>query len=199
LTAATPTWTVAKEKYAMSKELPTARSQHRTPVASTPALPAHVAPTVRAGTHSGGAALEKHTQATMSARFGHDFSQVRIHTDHRPVDSAAEFGASAYAVGSDIVFGGGKYNPGSRETERLLAHELTHVAQQSRFGIGDWGRMSHHSDASQREADTVAAQIAMGRSVSVQAAPGAAVARDIGDVIDPAPPPPEHIPSPTPS
>jgi hypothetical protein len=143
-----------------------------------PSLPLHAPPAVKAGTQGGGAALDKHTSAEMSAKFGHDFSSIRIHTDHRAGEAAGAMGANAYALGGDIVFGAGKYQPGSRETDRLLAHELTHVVQQSQFGPGDWGRASGKGDASEREADGLASQVMMGRSVSVQAAPGAAVARD---------------------
>ena len=34
-------------------------------------------------------------------------------------------------VGNNMVFGAGEFNPGTREGRRLLAHELTHVVQQS--------------------------------------------------------------------
>ncbi len=91
-------------------------------------------------------------QARMSARFGHDFSSIRIHTDGWAGDAAAALRANAYTHGSDIVFGAGRYAPGSPETERLLAHELTHVVQQDRFGPGEQGRVSDKGDASEREA-----------------------------------------------
>jgi hypothetical protein len=141
-------------------------------------VPAHALTAVKTGTQGGGQALDKRTNAEMSAKFGHDFSSIRIHTDSRAGEAAGAMGANAYALGGDIVFGAGKYNPGSRETERLLAHELTHVVQQAQFGPGDWGRTSLQGDASEREADGLASQVMMGRSVQVQAAPGAAVARD---------------------
>jgi hypothetical protein len=164
------------------------QSRPASPLASSPtlrpSLSSHAPPAVKSGTQSGGQALDKRTSAEMSARFGHDFSQIRIHTDHRAAESAGALGANAYALGGDIVFGAGKYNPGSRETERLLAHELTHVVQQSRSGPGDWGRASAKGDASEREADRLASQVMTGRSVSVQAAPQAAVARDFGPYDD---------------
>ena len=37
----------------------------------------------------------------------------------------------AYTVGSHVVFGTGRYAPGTPDGQRLLAHELTHVVQQS--------------------------------------------------------------------
>ena len=152
-------------------------STNRPAVSKLPQAP-DVSPVVRSGTSSGGSALDRKAQNEMSARFGHDFSQVRIHTDARAEGAAAAMGANAYTLGSDIVFGPGKYQPGSSDGDRLLAHELTHVVQQSQSGGGDWGRTSHRGDASEREADSLAFQVMMGQSVSVRAAPGAAVARD---------------------
>jgi hypothetical protein len=159
---------------------------HRaTEIKNRPVAPNQPSPLVRAGTQTGGQLLDRHTQSRMSARFGHDFSQVRIHTDTRAEDSAAALGANAYAHGSDIVFGAGKYTPGSVETERLLAHELTHVAQQGYWGVGDRGRASDSGDASEREADSLASQVLAGRSVQAQARPGAAVARQVDPAAGP--------------
>jgi hypothetical protein len=145
-----------------------------------PQTPSQPSPLARTGTEAGGQALDRHMQARMAAKFGHDFSQVRIHTDARAGDAAAALGANAYAHGSDIVFGAGQWTPGSPQTERLLAHELTHVVQQSQAGTGDASRASRREDASEREADTLAGDVTAGRSVDVQARPGAAVARDAG-------------------
>jgi two-component system, NtrC family, response regulator GlrR len=73
--------------------------------------------------------------AAFSASFGelldHDFSHVRLHTDARAAESARSVNALAYTVGSDIVFGSGQYALGVPAGQRLLAHELTHVVQQS--------------------------------------------------------------------
>ena len=60
----------------------------------------------------------------------YDFSQVRVHTDAYAALSARAINALAYTVGENIVFGAGQYAPGSEQGNRLLAHELTHVAQQ---------------------------------------------------------------------
>jgi hypothetical protein len=79
---------------------------------------------------SGGQALDPATRAFMEPRFGYDFSQVRVHVDETAQRSARELNAQAYATGRDIVFGAGKFDPGTREGRTLLAHELTHVVQQ---------------------------------------------------------------------
>jgi hypothetical protein len=65
-----------------------------------------------------------------SANPQYDFSHVRVHDGARAAESARAMRASAYTVGNNIVFGEGQYSPGVTAGQRLLAHELTHVAQQ---------------------------------------------------------------------
>jgi hypothetical protein len=67
----------------------------------------------------------------MEQRFGYDFSRVRMHSGGVSEQSARDVSAHAYTVGYDIVFGAGRYMPGTREGQRLLAHELVHVVQQA--------------------------------------------------------------------
>ncbi len=83
---------------------------------------------------SPGRPLDGVTQQMMESRIGFDFSGVRVHTDPRAAASARSLGARAYTVGSDIVFGAGRFAPQTTEGRRLLAHELTHVVQQSQAG-----------------------------------------------------------------
>jgi hypothetical protein len=80
---------------------------------------------------SPGQPLDPASRAYFEPRFGHDFSQVRVHADARAADSAQAIRARAYTVGCDIVFGAGQYDPGSEQSRKLLAHELTHTIQQS--------------------------------------------------------------------
>jgi hypothetical protein len=81
-----------------------------------------------------GEPLQAGTRAFMEARFGVDFGHVRVHRDGRAADSARAVDALAYTVGHDVVFGAGRYSPGTRGGDRLLAHELTHVVQQNTAG-----------------------------------------------------------------
>jgi hypothetical protein len=83
---------------------------------------------------SSGQTLEPAARAFMESRFGHDFSQVRIHTDTLAAKSADSISASAYTAGNHIVFANGRYSPGSSEGQHLLAHELAHVVQQQAAG-----------------------------------------------------------------
>lgn len=75
--------------------------------------------------------LDARTHGYFAARFGHDFSAVRVHADGPAAASAAALNARAYTVGNDVVFGAGEYRPATASGRRLLAHELVHVAQQS--------------------------------------------------------------------
>ena len=79
---------------------------------------------------SPGQPLESTTRRFMESRFGHDFSQVRVHTDAKAAESAQAVQAQAFTRGRDVVFGAGQYAPETRRGKRLLAHELTHVVQQ---------------------------------------------------------------------
>jgi hypothetical protein len=79
----------------------------------------------------GGAPLDPATRAFMEPRFGHDFSQVRVHTDARAATVARSLDALAFTVGNDIAVAPGQYRPESDEGRALLAHELTHTLQQT--------------------------------------------------------------------
>ncbi|MBL9135484.1 MAG: DUF4157 domain-containing protein [Verrucomicrobiales bacterium] len=78
-----------------------------------------------------GHSLDPAIRTQMEAGFGHDFSQVRLHTDTLAAASAKAVNARAYTVGSDIVFASGEYRPDTLDGRRLLAHELTHTLQQA--------------------------------------------------------------------
>ena len=67
----------------------------------------------------------------MEQRFDWDFSRVRVHVGSAAEQSARDLNARAYTVGDDLVFGAGEFEPRTHEGRRLLAHELTHVVQQS--------------------------------------------------------------------
>ena len=78
-----------------------------------------------------GQPMDASTRAFFEPRFGHDFGNVRVHSDAKAAESARALDAIAYTVGRDIVFDSGRYAPGVAEGRRLLAHELTHSVQQS--------------------------------------------------------------------
>jgi hypothetical protein len=79
----------------------------------------------------GGNVLPSSTRSFMEDRFGHDFSGVRVHDGTQADTLSQQINARAFTVGQDIFFGRSEYTPSSPEGQRLLAHELTHVVQQS--------------------------------------------------------------------
>ena len=95
---------------------------------------------------SGGSALDPATRSFMEPRFNYDFCNVKVHSDDVAAKSADAINALAYTSGNNIVFNSGQLNTNSDRGKRLLAHELTHVIQQSnnlqprtiqRDGMGD--------------------------------------------------------------
>lgn len=123
-----------------------------------------VPPIVHDVLNSSGQPLDAGTRAFMEPRFGHDFSQVRVHTDARAAESAQAVNALAYTMGRNVVFGMGQYELGTSEGKRLMAHELTHVVQQSNGSMS--GRaipgsiaISEPNDAFERQADEAASRL----------------------------------------
>lgn len=109
-----------------------------------------------------GQPLEPTVQEQMEPRFGHDFSRVRVHADAEAADAAHALHSRAFTVGCDIVFGRGEYARGTPRGTRLLAHELTHVLQQSR-SANLVSRAGGSAEFYERNADAVADQVTRGR------------------------------------
>ncbi len=78
-----------------------------------------------------GRALDTPVRRDMENRFGHDFSHVRVHTGNAADTAARDVNARAYTTGHNMVFADGEYSPSEISGRRLIAHELTHVLQQS--------------------------------------------------------------------
>src|ERR1700752_2630727 len=82
-------------------------------------------------TTASAAPLPAQIQRRMEQKLGTDLSSVRIHSDAKANALANSIGANAFTHGNDLYFNKDRYDPQSKEGQRLLAHELTHVAQQS--------------------------------------------------------------------
>jgi len=78
-----------------------------------------------------GRSLPLTSRAFFEPRFGVDFSHVRIHTDTRAIETARSINARAFTFGRHIAFGAGEYSPDTDTGKHVLAHELTHVVQQT--------------------------------------------------------------------
>lgn len=74
-----------------------------------------------------GEPLAADTRGKLESSIGSDLSEVRVHTGASSAAAASSIGAEAYAVGNDIHFAAGKYEPGGNH---LLAHEVAHTVQQ---------------------------------------------------------------------
>jgi hypothetical protein len=95
----------------------------------TPTVPSRYETAVNA-LRGGGSPLPAESRTFFEGRFGHDFSRVRIHTGPDAGRMARTFGARAFTIGRDMVFGTEQYQPATPAGQWLLAHELTHVVQQ---------------------------------------------------------------------
>ncbi|WP_211768149.1 eCIS core domain-containing protein [Kutzneria sp. CA-103260] len=82
-------------------------------------------------TSSGGQPLPQATRRHMEGALAADFSGVRVHTGPDAQQAASALRARAFTSGNSIMFAANTYQPGTHEGDRLLAHELAHVVQQS--------------------------------------------------------------------
>ena len=127
---------------------------------ATAAGPATAPPIVHDVLRSAGRPLEPGLRDEMEARFGHDFSRVRVHTDARAAESARAVDALAYTVGPEIVFDDGRYSADTTEGKCLLTHELAHVVQQDGTDSRQTGRsipVLSPADPTERAAERAAA------------------------------------------
>ncbi|ATW51858.1 hypothetical protein CGZ69_32760 [Streptomyces peucetius subsp. caesius ATCC 27952] len=128
----------------------------------------------------GGRPLDAEVRADMEALLGHDFGDVRVHTDSAAHESAKSVNAHAYTAGSHVVFQRDAYDPGSHQGRTTLAHELTHVVQQ-RSGPVDGTetaggiKVSDPSDRFEREAVANAERV---MSAPAPVVPAASVQRE---------------------
>jgi hypothetical protein len=134
---------------------------------------------VRDVLHSPGRPLDAKARETLEPRFGYDFSQVRVHANDRASESARAVHADAYTAGRHVVFGEGRYSPGTPVGQRLLAHELTHVVQQASgpvFGteVTKGLAISHPGDRFERAASEASVRPAPPKGQVQQSLPSAA-------------------------
>ena len=108
-------------------------------------------------------------RSKLGAAFGSDLSNITFQEGRGP--EAA--GADALAQGSTIQFANGQFDPHSHAGVELIAHELTHVAQQRSGRVrGNGVTRQPHLEA---EAETTAARVMDGRpaGLRIPSSPGA--------------------------
>jgi uncharacterized protein DUF4157 len=140
---------------------------------SKPGSDFSIPPVVEEVVNSVGRPLEADTRALMEPRFGHDFGDVRLHFDDKAAQSANAVDATAFTLTNHIVFGQGQYQPRTEKGQRLLAHELTHVVQQSGFSRStSRPRLGDVDDVHERVANAVANNVTdLPQGLSVASAP----------------------------
>lgn len=114
---------------------------------------------------SPGRPLDAGTRDVMGSRLGQNFNNVRVHDDGAAHRAARSLNADAFTTGRDIYFSQGAYNPSSQSGQRLIAHELAHVAQQNQGAAGAKPQgfsVSHPSDPLERQADAAADAVMRG-------------------------------------
>lgn len=112
------------------------------------------------GMRGGGSALSAPMRARVEPAMGVDLGGVRVHQDSRSDALARGMTAKAFTTGSDVFL---RQDQNAGDVS-LMAHELTHVVQQSSGGEAATGGLTVGAagDAHEQEADIVAAQIASG-------------------------------------
>ena len=106
----------------------------------------------------GGQVLDRSVQEKMGTAMGYDFSDVHVHTSPEADALNRDLSAQAFTTGNDIYFRAGAYAPNSSSGQELLAHEMTHVVQQSSGLTGGGTKMTVNApdDAYEKKADAVA-------------------------------------------
>jgi len=94
--------------------------------------PAGAASARTAAFAGGGRPLSRDLRAYFEPRLGADLGAVRVHDDTHAATTARNIAANAFTAGNDIGFAEGQFAPETPQGRKLLAHELVHVAQQSR-------------------------------------------------------------------
>ena len=87
-----------------------------------------------------GQPLASEVKKPMEQAFGADFNDVKVHTNTEADTLNKQLNAKAFTTGTDIFFRDGEYSPGSDGGNKLIAHELTHVVQQTGRKHGEESR-----------------------------------------------------------
>jgi hypothetical protein len=103
----------------------------------------------------GGGALDARVRASLEPRLG-SMADVRIHSDAVADALARSVQARAFTTGRDVFFARGEYRPGTPAGNQLLAHELTHVAQQRGAAMSGPLTVTEPGDRFEREAERTA-------------------------------------------
>jgi hypothetical protein len=131
-----------------------------------------------------GQPLDPDVRETMEQEFGEDLGRIRVHRDNLAAESARDFGANAYVVGPNIVFGHGQYQPHTQAGRDLLSHELGHAIQQDRAIMGTSLSVSMPGEDLETRADAASRAIDSGNPVPyLGSTPTMSIQRDVASGI----------------
>jgi hypothetical protein len=106
-----------------------------------------------------GSGIPESVQTKMEQALNTNLAGVTVHPNSA---KATEVGALAYTQGTDIHVAPGHYSPNTSSGQRLLGHELTHVAQQMAGRVQPTGEVGglplNDSPALEKEADSLGAK-----------------------------------------
>ena len=118
-----------------------------------------------------GEPLDIATRRRMEAFFGYDLGEVHIHHGHRAEEASRRLGARAFTFRGQVF--GSKQNLDTSNTEGLglLAHELTHVIQQTQPQMTDRNTSSAPAALPRSHSNTEMVLLAPARSTPVTTSP----------------------------
>lgn len=129
-----------------------------------------------ASLQSGGQPLQNDVRELLEPRLGADLGNVRVHTDRQAAETASALNARAFTVGHNIAFAPGQFAPQTSSGRWLIAHEVTHVLQQTgRTPIGN------STPAERASTSSHAASAGAHARNRVSPAPASVVQRDVLD------------------
>lgn len=102
----------------------------------------------------GGQPLPQSARSFFEPRFGRNLSHVQVHADAKADTLNLALSARAFTTGKDMFFQQGAFSPDSSSGRELLAHELTHVVQQTervrpKLGVVQaWNKYEQQADQS---------------------------------------------------
>jgi hypothetical protein len=85
-----------------------------------------------------GEPLDALKRAEMEELLGCDFRDVRIYDDRQAGELVRQLNAEAFTLGNKVFAAPGKLNTATLAGKALLAHELTHVVQQTERQVTSW-------------------------------------------------------------
>ena len=112
-----------------------------------------------ARTRGSGTPVDREVRNRAAPMLGDSLDDVQVHTGATAEALTNSVSARAFTTGTDIYFGPGEYRPGTSAGDELIAHELTHVAQQRGASTSGPLTVTEPGDALEAEADAAAREL----------------------------------------